>query len=248
MRLRCIGGKGKCPWTAYCDYMKAIKTWQLRKIVDNHTCSREFNLCVLSSKWLSKKLEKTVKENPRVKGIEIREKISRKWNVGISRCMAYRAKAIVAQNVEGFFKEQYKRIYDYAHELLARNPRSTVKVNVEENEGEPIFKRFYACLKACKDSFISCRPIIGLDEAFLKRKYRGELLTVIGRDANDQMLPIAYVVVEVENKDSWSWFLELLIEDLGGSVVCTSYIFISDKQKVHSNSSSFPTYFLYENF
>ena len=78
VRLRCIGGKGKCPWTAYCGYMKAIKTWQLRRIVDNHTCSREFNLRVLSSKWLGKKLEKTVRENPRVKGIEIREKISRK--------------------------------------------------------------------------------------------------------------------------------------------------------------------------
>jgi len=191
---------------------------------------------------MSKKLEKTVRENPRVKGIEIREKNSRKWNVNISRCMAYRAKAIAAQNVEGSFKEQYKRIYDYTHELLARNLGSTVKVNVEENEGEPIFKRFYACLKACKDNFISCGPIIGLDGVFLKGKYGGELLTAIGRDANDQMLPIAYAVVEVENKDSWSRFLELLIEDLGGPVVCTSYTFIYDQQKVHSTSSSFPTF------
>ena len=156
VRLRCIGGKGKCPWTTYCGYMKAIKTWQLRKIVDKHTCGREFSLHVLSSKWLSKKLEKIVRENPRVKEIEICEKISRKWNVGILRCMAYRAKAIAAQNDEGSFKEQYKRIHDYAYELLARNLGSTVKVNVEENEGEPIFKRFYACLKACKYSFISC--------------------------------------------------------------------------------------------
>jgi len=143
----------------------------LRKIVDNHTCSREFNLRVLSSKWLSKKLENIVRKNPKIKGIEIREKNSRKWNVGISRYMAYMAKAITTQNVEGFFKEQYKRIYDYTHELLARNPGSTIKFNVEENQGEPILKRFYACLKACKDSFISCRPIIRLDGAFLKGKY-----------------------------------------------------------------------------
>ena len=58
MRLNCIGEKGKCPWTAYYGYMKAIKTWQLWKIIDKHTCSREFNLRVLSSKWLSKKMEK----------------------------------------------------------------------------------------------------------------------------------------------------------------------------------------------
>jgi len=57
-------------------------------------------------------------------------------------------------------------------------------------------------LKACKDKFISCIPIIGLDGAFLKEKYWGELLTTIGRDVNDQILLIAYAVVEVENMDS----------------------------------------------
>jgi len=38
----------------------------------------------------------------------------------------------------------------------------------------------------------------------LKGKYGGELVTVVARDANDQMLPIAYTVVEVENRDTWS--------------------------------------------
>jgi len=137
--------------------------------------------------------------------------------------MVYKAKAIAVENVEGSFKEQYKRICVYAHEILARNPRSTIKVNVEENEGQPIFKRFYACLKACKHSFISCRPIIRLNGDFLKGKHGGKLLTIIGRDANDQMLPFAYVVVEVENKDSWIWFLKLPIEDLGGATMCASF-------------------------
>jgi len=66
----------------------------------------------------------------------------------------------------------------------------------------------------------------------LKGQYGGELLTAIGRDANDQMLPIAYAVVEVENKDTWSWFLKLLIEDLGGADVCRFCTFMSDQQKV----------------
>ena len=68
---------------------------------------------------------------------------------------------------------------------------------------------------------MSCRPIIGLDGCFLKGKYGGELLTAVGREENDQMLPIAFAVVEVENKDSWTWFLELLIEDIGGTQLCT---------------------------
>ncbi|XP_052729458.1 uncharacterized protein LOC128195547 [Vigna angularis] len=61
VRVRSCGAKGKCPWNAYCAYKAAENTWQLRKIVDNHTCSREFNIRLMTSKWLSGRLEKTIK-------------------------------------------------------------------------------------------------------------------------------------------------------------------------------------------
>ncbi|WVZ19833.1 hypothetical protein V8G54_007155, partial [Vigna mungo] len=150
----------------YTCYMEAVKSWQLRTKTDNHTCSKEFNLKLLDAKWLSKKLLKKVRENPRMKGVEICEKVQRKWNIGISRCMAYRAKAIACDDIDGSFNDQYKRIYDYAHEVLGRNPESTVKVEVENTKHEVIFKRFYYSLKACKDNFVFCKSIIGLDGAF----------------------------------------------------------------------------------
>ncbi|GKC63687.1 multidrug resistance-associated protein 5 [Tanacetum coccineum] len=43
---------------------------------------------------------------------------------------------------------------------------------------------------------------------------QGEILTVIGRDGNNHIYPVAWVVVNVENKDNWTWVLELLEEDL----------------------------------
>ncbi|WVZ19739.1 hypothetical protein V8G54_007061 [Vigna mungo] len=231
IRLKCVGAKGECPWMAYFGYMETIDTWQLRTVVDRQSCSREHKLGVFNAKWLSKKLEKTMRENPNVKGVDIRDKISRIWNIAIYKNMAYRAKAYASDEVEGSFTMQYCRIYDYAHELLARNPGSTIKVAIQENDGKHILLRFYACLKACKDSFVSCRPIIGLDGAFLKGRHHRELLTVVARDANDQMIPLAYAIVAVENKDTWSWFMELLIEDLGGPKVCSSLTLISDQQK-----------------
>jgi len=81
----------------------------------------------------------------------------------------------------------------------------------------PHFQRMYVCFKGCRDSFFKCRPIIGLDGCFLKTPYGGMLLAAIGMDPNDQILPIAYDVVEGETKESWIWFLELLIADLGGT-------------------------------
>jgi len=60
-----------------------------------------------------------------------------------------------------------------------------LKVKVEDNYGMAIFKRFYVCLNAFKDSFIVCRPIIGLDGCFLKGYYGGNILFVVGRDSNE---------------------------------------------------------------
>nr|GEU56700.1 hypothetical protein [Tanacetum cinerariifolium] len=43
---------------------------------------------------------------------------------------------------------------------------------------------------------------------------QGELLTAMGRDANNQMYLIAWAVVRVENLENWGWFLALLHDDL----------------------------------
>ncbi|XP_073219727.1 uncharacterized protein [Cicer arietinum] len=59
----------------------------------------------------------------------------------------------------------------------------------------------------------------------------GMILADVGRDPNDQMLPIALAVVEGETRDSWTWFLKLLIDDLCGQQACKFYTFISDQKK-----------------
>jgi hypothetical protein len=61
----------------------------------------------------------------------------------------------------------------------------------------------------------------------LKNKYGGQLLIVVGRDPNEQYLPLAFAVVETESKDTWSWFIKLLMEDIRDQRWC----FISDQQK-----------------
>ena len=99
------------------NYMLIVLIVQL-EMCDVHTCSKDFNLKLMNSKWLSKHMEKTVREKPHMKVTDMREKVSRKWNIEISKNMTYRAKVMVVKNVEDSFKEQFKRIYDYIHELL----------------------------------------------------------------------------------------------------------------------------------
>ena len=75
---------------------------------------------------------------------------------------------------------------------------------------------------------IACRPFIGVDGCHLKNKYGGQLLIAVGRDPNDQYLPIAFAMVETESKETWRWFLTNLLDDIGDS----RWTFINDQQKV----------------
>nr|KAJ0196765.1 hypothetical protein LSAT_V11C700369240 [Lactuca sativa] len=76
--------------------------------------------------------------------------------------------------------------------------------------------RFYVVFKAFRDGWNrGCRRVIGLDGSFLKgRKVKGEILTAIGRDEDNHVYPIAWAVMNVENKDNWTWFIENLVADL----------------------------------
>jgi len=146
--------------------------------------------------------------------------------------------------VDGSFRGKYIRMHDYCHELLRSNPNSTVKITStpyvpsKSDLQDPTanlnthFQRVYIFFKACKESFLKCIPIISLDGCFLKGYYGGKLLTAIGTDPNNKMFPISYVVVDGETKETWAWFLDLLVNDLGGPTRCGQYTFISDQQKV----------------
>ncbi|GKA48608.1 hypothetical protein Tco_0741566 [Tanacetum coccineum] len=53
---------------------------------------------------------------------------------------------------------------------------------------------------------------------------------VIDIDPNNGIYPLAYDVVEYENKDSWKWFLDCLGDDLE-LLRNSNFTFISDRQK-----------------
>ena len=74
-----------------------------------------------------------------------------------------------------------------------------------------MFQRFYVCFDACKKGFLAgCRRVIRVDGCFFKGACNGELICAQGRDANNQIYPIVWAIVEKENENSWTWFLGLL--------------------------------------
>ncbi|GKA62155.1 mutator type transposase [Tanacetum coccineum] len=112
---------------------------------------------------------------------------------------------------------------------------TTVKIDVygEEDPESPtrLFRRIYVCLGALKKGFREGgRELLGLDGAFMRGQYPGQMLTAVGVDANNGIYPVAYGIVESENQYSWTWFLKCLGDDFD-LYSNSNFTFITDRQK-----------------
>ncbi|GKV14822.1 hypothetical protein SLEP1_g25636 [Rubroshorea leprosula] len=135
-------------------------------------------------------------------------------DVSIYKCQ--RAKKIIKDELHGSYIEQYKLLRGYGEHMLSTNPGSTCVIGTQNCPDVMYqFKRIYMCFDGCKKGWkAGCRPIIGVDGSFLKGPCKGILFSAIRRDGNNQMFPLAWAVVDTENKDNWQWFMELLNIDI----------------------------------
>ncbi|KAD5508242.1 hypothetical protein E3N88_15945 [Mikania micrantha] len=176
-----------------------------------------------------------VQENPQIPVKAVREQLQRKYELEVSRMKAYRAKTRGKKIIEGDYMMEYGRLRDYVLELEDKNPGTTAKIEVEpepnHTEHTRRFKRIYICLGPLKDGFKKLgRDLLGLDGCFMKGPYPGQILTAVGIDSNNGIYPVCYAIVEAENISSWTWFLDLLADDLDLNSN-SNFTFISDRQK-----------------
>ncbi|GKA90524.1 mutator type transposase [Tanacetum coccineum] len=88
----------------------------------------------------------------------------------------------------------------------------------------------YVCLGALKRGFKeSGKELLGLDGAFMRGQYYGQMLTAVGVDANNGIYLVAYGIVESENQYSWTWFLTCLADDFD-LYTNSDFTFIIDRQ------------------
>jgi hypothetical protein len=74
--------------------------------------------------------------------------------------------------------------------------------------------------------------VICLDGYHLKGEYGGQLLCAIGKDGNGEMFLIAFAIAKAETRESWQWFITILLEDLDRVASGLGWATMSDMQKV----------------
>ena len=105
----------------------------------------------------------------------------------------------------GTFEASYDNLPRLLGNIVERNLESAFDLfHFPGNMGEPnILQRVFFCLGACVRTFQTCVPVLCIDGTFLTGKYKGQILTAIAVDGNNQVLPVAFAFVKNENISRW---------------------------------------------
>ena len=111
----------------------------------------------------------------------------------------------------GTYKDSNHHLPALMETIQSRNPSTIIDIDDYINEkGDLVLKRAFCSFGCMIQAFKHCQPLLCVDGTFLTGQYRGMLLTAIGVDDNNQVVPTAFALVESKNSRSWLWFLKLL--------------------------------------
>ncbi|CAN0917880.1 hypothetical protein LINGRAHAP2_LOCUS30565 [Linum grandiflorum] len=223
-----------CKWRVFASWYRGNEAFVIKSIGDPHSCPRTMHSRCASAKWLAKMYLSSFRINPNYDPKHLVVEAKETYDIDVSLRVCVNARIEAKKMLEGSLNDAYAKLRSYVLQLMKSDPDGKFVIEVDPVEGvdHVLFRRIYigfSCLK--KGFLLACRPIFAVDGCFLKGEVKGMLLAAVGKDGNNQMFPIAWAVVEGENRNSWNWFINLLQEQLGLDDG-TGWSIISDQQNV----------------
>ena len=152
-------------------------------------------------------------QNPNLPINNVMTMVNDEFQHRVKYCKAWRGKQLAVEEVYGKWSTTYAELPMFMTALAHANPGSAVLIDAVPHERLPftsVCKRVFWCLKATMDGWKHARPVLSIDGTFLKGPYNGKLLIAMGVDGNNHQYPVCFGLVDEESEANWSWFLQLL--------------------------------------
>src|SRR6266511_952872 len=217
--VKCL--KEDCPWRVHAFRGRWKTHWECSVVIE-HACYLEGvekshrNLTVA---FIANEMYGLIIDNLSYEPKMIIRHIERTFKYTISYAKAWRAKQKVFEMRFGTYEASYDNLPCMLCKIIERNPGSYWDVlHFPSLIGGPsVLQRVFFCLGPCVKAFQYCLPLLCIDGTFMIGKYKGQILTAIEVDGNNQVVPVAFAFVENENTGSWYWFLERVKDHVVGA-------------------------------
>lgn len=121
----------------------------------------------------------------------------------------YKVQDMKQKSIVMDWDEYYKLLPKLMTALKDSNPTTKVEWKIVNSpiRGNAFFRRVFWAFGPSIEGFKHCRPVISIDAIVLYGKCQAWLLIAMAVDAENEVFPLAFAIVEGESCASWSWFL-----------------------------------------
>ncbi|XP_019262296.1 PREDICTED: uncharacterized protein LOC109240126 [Nicotiana attenuata] len=212
--LECVDER--CTWRLKASSLRASNLFKVTDFNSVHSYLTDKRFCsqkqAVSAFVAAVVQDKLVDPKSIYTPTDIQIDIQKAYGMDLSYMQAWRSKEKAMQLLRGKPSESYKKMPTYLYMLKYANPGSVTRLHTE---GDGSFLYAFIAIYASIRGWVYCRPTVVVDGSFLKSTYRGTILTASTQDAEGQILPLAYAIVDSENDASWEWFFVQFRETYG---------------------------------
>lgn len=197
----------RCDWRVTAHEIKGCGYYEIRKAQLEHSCPIEFRQGY-KSKATSRVIAGVYRSKFGDPGrgpvpSELQQLVLEDLRVSASYMKCYRAKEKALVDVHGSEEDSYLKLPEYLHMLKLANPGTVADIETEaDDDGDQRFLYLFLAFGASINGFKKLRRVLVVDGTHLGGKYKGVLLTASGQDANFQIFPLAYAIVDSEDEES----------------------------------------------
>ena len=209
--------------------------WTIKELTTSHECIGVHGSSNTSANkaFVATEILELLCSLPDMTPVNIVNEIQCIHRVQISYKVAWEARELARTMIDRTHEESYVGMPSYGEQLLEANPRSFITL---ERTATNQFHRLFLCYYVSAKGFANCKRLLRVDGTHLHSWFQGILLTATATDAEGQLFPLAFGVVDIEDKQNWIWFLEQLRTVLVEHVPTIleqekALVFLSDRAK-----------------
>ncbi|XP_015933940.1 uncharacterized protein LOC107460122 [Arachis duranensis] len=193
---KCTQYGSGCDWLIRVSLISRRYCWVIRRYNGSHTCTRATisqDHSKLDSITIAEVIKPLVEADPALKVKSVIAEVQSKFNYTVSYRKAWLAKQKAVEKIFGGWEASYEALPIWFETMCHKEPSTVVYF-----ETMPAYQG---------DELVGD---IRVDGTHLYGKYKGCLLVAVSQDGNNNIVPIAFAIVEGETSDAWHFFLSNL--------------------------------------